>query len=73
LPCLRDFYGLKTHNFDRFGNYNFGLKDQLIFPEIYDNQVRHLSGVNISMVTSSRVDTEGFNLLKIIGIPFRKV
>lgn len=70
LPCLRDFYGLKGHNLDGSGNYNCGLSDQLIFPEIYDNQVRYLAGINISIVTSSSTDTERFRLLKNLGIPF---
>jgi large subunit ribosomal protein L5 len=72
LPCLRDFFGLKTQTFDGVGNYNFGLEDQLIFPEIYDNQVHLSCGINISMVTTSSVDAERLRLFKILGIPFSK-
>jgi large subunit ribosomal protein L5 len=72
LPRIRDFRGLNPTNFDRDGNYNLGLSEQLVFPEIdYDN-VEQKRGFNITLVTSAKNKTESFVLLKELGVPFAK-
>ncbi len=72
LPRVKDFRGLKTNGFDGRGNYNFGLDEQLIFPEIeYDNILR-THGMNITIVTTADDDKSAFKLLELIGIPFAK-
>lgn len=72
LPRIRDFRGLNPTNFDRDGNYNLGLSEQLVFPEIdYDN-VEQKRGFNITLVTSAKNKTESFVLLKELGVPFSK-
>jgi len=70
LPRVRDFRGLSKENFDRDGNYNLGISDQLVFPEIdYDN-VEQRRGFNITIVTTATNPKEGFVLLKELGVPF---
>jgi len=72
LPRVKDFRGLKTNGFDGRGNYNFGLDEQLVFPEIeYDNILR-THGMNITIVTTADDDKSAFKLLELIGIPFAK-
>jgi len=72
LPRIRDFRGLSSTNFDKEGNYNLGISEQLVFPEIdYDN-VDQRRGFNITIVTSSKTPAEGFFLLKELGFPFSK-
>ena len=72
LPRLRDFRGLNPNQFDKEGNYNIGISDQLIFPEIdYDN-VEQRRGFAITIVTTAKSRNEGFFLLKELGIPFAK-
>ncbi|MCE2930804.1 MAG: 50S ribosomal protein L5 [Vampirovibrionales bacterium] len=70
LPRIRDFRGLNDHGFDGRGNYNLGLKDQLIFPEIDYDMITKVRGLNITVVTSSSSDTEALSLLKKLGFPF---
>jgi len=73
LPRIRDFRGLSEKGFDGRGNYNIGLKDQLVFPEIsYDDVIRN-RGMNITIVTSSETDLKAKVLLTQIGFPFRKL
>lgn len=72
LPRIRDFQGLDPSQFDKNGNYNFGLQDQLIFPEIEYDQVDQMLGLNISIVTSSNNQKTSALLLDKIGLPFRK-
>lgn len=72
LPRIRDFRGLSPKGFDGRGNYNLGLKDQLVFPEINYDQVQRLRGMNITIVTSGRNDMEARALLNHLGFPFRK-
>jgi large subunit ribosomal protein L5 len=72
LPRIRDFQGVNPNSFDGHGNYNFGLDEQLIFPEISYDQVSQLRGIDVCIVTTSNTDKEGFSLLKILGIPFKK-
>ena len=72
LPRIRDFRGLSTKSFDGRGNYSFGLKEQFIFPEIDYDKVEMVHGLDITMCTSAKNDTECKSLLRHLGIPFRK-
>lgn len=69
LPRIRDFRGLSIKGFDRNGNYNFGLKEQLVFPEISYENVDQIKGLNISIVTTAKTKNEGIALLKEFGFP----
>ena len=72
LPRIRDFRGLNPNNFDKHGNYNVGISDQLVFPQIdYDN-VEQRRGFNITIVTTGKNSRESFYLLKELGLPFAK-
>ena len=70
LPRVRDFRGLNQKGFDGNGNYTLGIKEQIIFPEISIDKVNRISGMNITIVTDSSNDIEGFELLKAFGMPF---
>ena len=72
LPRIRDFQGLDPKKFDKHGNYNLGITDQLIFPEIDYEQVDQMLGLNITIVTTAKNSKEGLALLDKIGIPFSK-
>lgn len=72
LPRVRDFRGVNPKGFDGRGNYNMGLNEQLVFPEINPDKVSFTQGMNITLVTSALTDDEGRILLKELGIPFRK-
>jgi large subunit ribosomal protein L5 len=72
LPRVKDFRGIKRNGFDGRGNYNFGLTEQLIFPEINYDSVMQIHGMNITMVTTSNSDKEAFALLEKMGVPFAK-
>jgi large subunit ribosomal protein L5 len=72
LPRIRDFRGLTTTNFDRYGNYNLGISEQLVFPEIDYDTVEQRRGFNITIVTSAKNNQESFFLLKELGVPFKK-
>lgn len=72
LPRVRDFRGLPTKGFDGRGNYNLGLKEQIVFPEINYDRVEKVRGMNITICTSGRTDAEGKALLEALGMPFRK-
>ena len=72
LPRMRDFRGLSPHSFDGQGNYNLGIREQLIFSEINFDSIDKIRGLNISIVTSSKSNQEAHSLLKGIGFPFRK-
>jgi large subunit ribosomal protein L5 len=72
LPRIRDFRGLNPNNFDKFGNYNLGITEQLVFPEIDYDSVDQRRGFNITIVTTAKNSTEGFFLLKELGVPFSK-
>lgn len=71
LPRIRDFRGTSTKSFDGRGNYTLGVRDQLIFPEINYDKVDKLRGMDIAIVTSAKNDEEAFELLKLMGMPFR--
>nr|YP_009297504.1 ribosomal protein L5 [Erythrotrichia carnea]AOM66847.1 ribosomal protein L5 [Erythrotrichia carnea] len=70
LPRIRDFRGISVSGFDGRGNFNMGLKEQLIFPEIEYDQVQQIKGLNISVVTTAKTDEEAFALLQSLGMPF---
>jgi large subunit ribosomal protein L5 len=72
LPRVRDFRGISDRGFDGRGNFTLGIKDHTIFPEINLDRVDQLKGMNITVVTSSRTDKEGRELLNLLGMPFRK-
>jgi large subunit ribosomal protein L5 len=72
LPRVRDFRGLPTRSFDGRGNYTLGLRDQLIFPEIDYAKVDKLKGMNVTIVTTARTDDEARELLRLLGVPFRR-
>jgi large subunit ribosomal protein L5 len=72
LPRVRDFRGINPKAFDGRGNYSLGLTDQVVFPEIQADKVKHLQGMNIAIVTSARSDDEGRALLTAIGMPFKR-
>ena len=71
LPRVRDFRGISAEGFDGRGNYNLGIKDQLIFPEISYDDVNQLQGFDISIVTSANTDEEAYSLLKKFGMPLQ--
>lgn len=71
LPGIKDFQGITRKGFDGRGNYNLGLREQLIFPEISYDKVIRSRGMNVSIVTSAKTDEEAFALLKGLGMPFR--
>ena len=70
LPRIRDFKGISPNSFDGRGNYNLGLKEQLIFPEISYDDVTQVRGLDISIVTTAKTDEEARALLKAFGMPF---
>ena len=72
LPRVKDFRGVPRNGFDGRGNYNFGLQEQLIFPEISYDSIMQIHGMNITVVTSADSDKAGFTLLEKMGMPFTK-
>jgi large subunit ribosomal protein L5 len=71
LPRIRDFRGISPDGFDGRGNYNLGLKEQLIFPEVSYDDVTQIRGLDISIVTTAKTDEEARALLKSFGMPFK--
>ncbi len=72
LPRVKDFKGVSPRSFDGRGNYNMGLQEQLIFPEIDYDKVEKVLGMNITMVTTAETDEEARELLTLLGMPFRR-
>jgi large subunit ribosomal protein L5 len=72
LPRTRDFQGVKVKGFDGRGNFTFGVKEQIIFPEISLDEVKHFNGMDITIVTTARTDEEAKALLEGFGFPFKK-
>jgi large subunit ribosomal protein L5 len=72
LPRIRDFRGLSARGFDGAGNYNFGITEQIIFPEIDFDKVDQVRGMNITITTTAKTDAEGRALLDAFSFPFRK-
>lgn len=71
-PRVRDFRGLSNKSFDGRGNYAFGIKEQLIFPEIDYDKVEQVRGMDIMFVTTAKTDEEAHELLRLLGIPFSR-
>ena len=72
IPRIRDFNGLSPESFDGRGNYSMGIKEQTVFPEIDYDKVDKIRGLNINIKTSARNDEEGRELLRLLGVPFKK-
>ena len=72
LPRVRDFQGVKADGFDGRGNYNLGIQEQIIFPEIDIDKVAKIAGMDITFVTSASTDKEAKSLLNELGMPFKK-
>jgi large subunit ribosomal protein L5 len=72
LPRVRDFRGVSPHSFDGRGNYTLGLNEQLVFPEIDYDEVDHVQGLEVSIVTSAQDDEAGRELLRELGMPFKE-
>ncbi len=72
LPRVRDFQGLSTTSFDGRGNYSFGVKEQIIFPEIIYDKIDAVRGFDIMFVTTANTNEEAKELLTLMGVPFRK-
>ena len=72
LPRVRDFRGVSDKAFDGRGNYALGLKEQLIFPEITYDQVEKIRGMDVCIVTTAQTDEEARELLRLLGMPFKK-
>ena len=72
LPRVRDFRGVPRRSFDGRGNYTLGVKDQLVFLEVNYTKVEKVRGMNITIVTTARTDEEARELLRLLGMPFRK-
>ncbi|MEW5796821.1 MAG: 50S ribosomal protein L5 [Candidatus Zixiibacteriota bacterium] len=72
MPRIRDFRGVSAKSFDGRGNYNMGLREQLIFPEIDYDKIDKVRGMTVSITTTARTDDEARQLLSELGMPFRK-
>jgi large subunit ribosomal protein L5 len=72
IPRIRDFRGLPDNSFDGRGNYSMGVTEQVIFPEIEYDKIDKLRGMDITVVSTARTDEECFDLLKHLGMPFRR-
>jgi len=71
-PRIRDFRGFSSKGFDGMGNFNFGINEQIVFPEINYDKVNAIRGMNLTFVTSAKDDSSAFKLLDSFGFPFRK-
>ena len=71
-PRIRDFRGFSPKGFDGRGNYNFGINEQVVFPEINYDKVNGIRGMNLTFVTSAKEDNGAYKLLKSFGFPFRE-
>lgn len=72
LPRVRDFNGVKTSSFDGHGNYNMGIVEQIVYPEVNIDKIKKNMGMNITFVTSTNNDMEAKELLTLFGVPFKK-
>ncbi len=72
LPRVRDFRGINGNGFDGRGNYNMGIREQLIFPEIEYDKIDKVRGMDLSFVTTAKTDEEARELLTLMGAPFAK-
>jgi large subunit ribosomal protein L5 len=71
LPRIRDFRGLNPKGFDSHGNYTLGIKESTVFPEVNQEQIEKIHGLEITIVTGAKDDEQGFKLLKALGVPFQ--
>lgn len=69
LPQIRDFRGLSKKSFDRSGNFNIGIREHIIFSEVSKDDIKHILGMEVSIITSAETDKEAYSLLKKIGFP----
>ncbi len=72
LPRVKDFRGLNRNGFDGHGNFNFGLEEQLMFPEVEFDNIIKTHGMNISITTTTDNDEQAFKLLELVGVPFTR-
>ncbi|MDP6419106.1 MAG: 50S ribosomal protein L5 [Candidatus Krumholzibacteria bacterium] len=72
LPRVRDFRGVSEKGFDGRGNYNLGIKEQIIFPEIDYDKISRIQGMDVSIVTTAETDEEAMELLRLLNMPFRR-
>ena len=72
LPRFRDFHGVSPDSFDGRGNYNLGIKEQIVFPEIEYDKVDKIRGLQITVITTAKNDDEARSLLEFLGMPFRR-
>ncbi|PIP48760.1 MAG: 50S ribosomal protein L5 [Chloroflexi bacterium CG23_combo_of_CG06-09_8_20_14_all_45_10] len=72
LPRFRDFRGIPRDSFDGQGNYNLGIKEQIVFPEIDYSKVDKVRGLQVTIVTTAKDDDEARSLLELMGMPFRR-
>lgn len=72
MPRIRDFRGLNPNGFDGRGNYNMGILEQIIFPEINYDDIKRINGMNITFVTTAETDDEAYALLKALGMPLQE-
>ncbi len=72
IPRVRDFRGIKSKGFDGRGNFSFGIKEHIIFPEIDYDKIDKIKGLNITITTTAKTNAEGHFLLKSLGMPFNK-
>ena len=71
LPRVKDFRGLSQNGFDKFGNYTFGIKEHIIFPEVNFDKVEKIRGLDITIVIKSTKKSDSFELLKKLNFPFK--
>ncbi len=71
LPRIKDFRGLSSKGFDKFGNYTFGIKEHIIFPEVNFDKVEKIRGLDITIVIKSIKKSDSFELLKKLNFPFK--
>jgi large subunit ribosomal protein L5 len=72
IPRIRDFRGINPRSFDGRGNFTFGIREQIIFPEVNYDEAAKVRGFDVTIVTSAKKDDEAYLLLDLIGIPFRR-
>jgi large subunit ribosomal protein L5 len=72
IPRIRDFRGLNPRSFDGRGNYSMGIREQIIFPEIDYDSIDQVRGMNVTITTTAETDDEGRELLRMLGMPFRR-
>src|SRR3989344_1866771 len=73
LPRVKDFQGISNTGFDGHGNYNLGMTEQIVFPEIEYDKIDRIRGLQVTIVTSAKNDVEARKLLVLLGVPFAKV